>query len=290
MKPIHLLIAIIFMAFTACNKQAKRQAEAEKIVTEWVGKTIQFPDDMTLSVYGRDTLVPNLHNTPYRILLYVDSTGCTDCKLKLYEWQKLIAEADSSLLHGKISFIFCFQPKNRENLIFTFRRDRFNYPVYIDERNEIQQLNQFPSKQSFQCFLLNSKNKVISIGNPTINPGIWKLYKEIITGKIADTKPVTTVTAENPEVELEAIEQGKKQKAVFWIKNTGSKPLVISDVKTSCGCTIAHWDKAPIASGKTAQISTEIEIKEKGYFNKTISVYCNTDDSPVTLNIKGTSL
>ena len=42
MKPIHLLIAIIFMAFTACNKQAKRQAEAEKIVMPKTKRIIFF--------------------------------------------------------------------------------------------------------------------------------------------------------------------------------------------------------------------------------------------------------
>ena len=276
------------MAFTACNKQAKRQAEAEKIVTEWVGKTILFPDDITLSVYGRDTLVPNLYNTPYRILLYVDSTGCTSCKLKLYEWQKMMTEADSTL-KGKLSFIFCFQPKNQNDLVYLLLRDRFNYPVYIDNQNKIHQQNQFPANQLYQCFLLNEQNKVISIGNPAQNPGIWKLYKEIISGKISDTGPVTSVTAENLEVELEAIAPGGKQKVIFRLKNSGDYPLVISDVKTSCGCTTAHWNKAPIVPGETTQISTEIEIKEKGYFNKTVSVYCNTDDSPLTLTIKGTT-
>ncbi len=286
MKPVHLFIAALFIAFTACNKQAKRQAEAEKIVTEWLGKTIQFPDDMTLSVYGKDTLVPDLLNTPYRILLYVDSTGCTSCKLKIYEWQKLIAEADSTL-KGKVSFIFFFQPKNRDDLFYSLKRDRFTYPVYIDDNNKTQGLNQFPADQAYQCFLLNNKNKVISIGNPVLNPGIWKLYKEIINGKITDTDPSTSVTIENPTIELKEITRGEKQKVIFKLKNSGDHPLVISDVKTSCGCTTAGRNKAPVVPGETAKITTEIEIKEKGYFSKTVSVYCNTADSPLILTIKG---
>ena len=286
MKPVHLFIVALFIAFTACNKQAKQQAEAEKIVTEWMGKTIQFPDDITLSVYGKDTLVPDLLNTPYRILLYVDSTGCTSCKLKIYEWQKLIAEADSTL-KGKVSFIFCFQPKNRDELLYSLKRDRFTYPVYIDDTNKTQGMNQFPADQSYQCFLLNSQNKVISIGNPVLNPGIWKLYKEIITEKITEGDPRTSVSVKNPVIELKSIEKAEKQKVIFLLKNSGDHPLVITDVKTSCGCTTAGWNKAPVVPGETAKITIEIEIKEKGYFSKTVSVYCNTADSPLILTIKG---
>jgi hypothetical protein len=72
-----ILSAILF----SCNKKRNKYGEAEKTVTEWMDKTIQFPDKMVLSVYGRDTLSTSFPDTPYKILLYTDSTGCTSCKL-----------------------------------------------------------------------------------------------------------------------------------------------------------------------------------------------------------------
>jgi hypothetical protein len=40
----------------------------------------------------------------YKVLLYVDSVGCTSCKLRLWDWKALIAEADSAFA-GKLSFL-----------------------------------------------------------------------------------------------------------------------------------------------------------------------------------------
>lgn len=73
----------------------------------------------------------------------------------------------------------------------------------------------------------------------------------------------------------------------FQLKNAGNTPLVISDVKTSYGCTSAKWVKQPIEQGKTTTITAEITLEETGYFEKTISVYCNVEDSPILLTVKG---
>jgi hypothetical protein len=287
MSQKNIFIFLMLISLFACNKKDDRQAEAEQIVTEWVGKTIQFPDNVSFSVYERDTLLSGFYSSPYKILLYVDSTGCTSCKLKLYEWQKLIAEADTALA-GKLSFVFCFQPKNKDELLFLFKRDRFNYPVVVDETNRINQLNGFPQKAEFQCFLLDNDNKVISVGNPTLNPKVWDLYKQIISGKIsADNNGITQVEVINKEIQLDNIEAGKKQAMTFKLKNIGNTALVISDVKTSCGCTNADWEREPIEKGKSTAISAEITLDETGYFSKTLSVYCNVENSPIILTVKG---
>lgn len=287
MSQKNIFIFLMLISLFACNKKNDRQAEAEQIVTEWVGKTIQFPDNVSFSVYERDTLLSGFYSSPYKILLYVDSTGCTSCKLKLYEWQKLIAEADTALA-GKLSFVFCFQPKNKDELLFLFKRDRFNYPVVVDETNLINQLNGFPQKAEFQCFLLDIDNKVISVGNPTLNPKVWDLYKQIISGKInADGNGITQVEVINKEIQLDNIKAGKKQAMTFKLKNTGNTALVISDVKTSCGCTNADWEMKPIEKGKSTTISADITLDETGYFSKTLSVYCNVENSPIILTVKG---
>ncbi|NCB70120.1 MAG: DUF1573 domain-containing protein [Bacteroidia bacterium] len=287
MSQKNIFIFLMLISLFACNKKDDRQAEAEQIVTEWVGKTIQFPNNMTFSVYEKDTLLSGFYSSPYKILLYVDSTGCTSCKLKLYEWQRLIAEADTALA-GKLSFVFCFQPKNKDELLFLFKRDRFNYPIVVDETNLINQLNGFPQKAEFQCFLLDIDNKVISVGNPTLNPKVWDLYKQIISGKInADNNGITHVEVINKEIQLDNIKAGKKQAMTFKLKNTGNTALVISDVKTSCGCTNADWEREPIEKGKSTAISADITLDETGYFSKTLSVYCNVENSPIILTVKG---
>ena len=283
-----VFLLLVTVTLFACNKKGKRNTEAEKIVAEWVGKTIQFPADIPLSVYGKDTLLPGFHSTPYKILFFVDSTGCLGCKLGLSEWQKLIVETDSALA-GKLSFVFYFQPKNRNDLVSKFLRDGFNYPVLIDQTSNLNQQNHFPDKPEYRCFLLDDENKVISVGNPTTNPKVWDLYKQIITGKqnVQHKKKNTNVVVINREVKLKDIKTGVKQAMVFKLKNTGTMPLIISDVKTSCGCTNANWEKQPIVTSETTPIKAEITLEKAGYFEKTISVYCNVENSPIILTVKG---
>lgn len=75
--------------------------------------------------------------------------------------------------------------------------------------------------------------------------------------------------------------------AVFTIKNEGDKPLVISNVTTSCGCTVADWTQTPIAPGATGMVSSTFDAKALGHFRKSIGVYCNASDRPVYLTLRG---
>ncbi|GHT28790.1 hypothetical protein FACS189432_07220 [Bacteroidia bacterium] len=167
-------------------------------------------------------------------------------------------------------------------MTYLLKRDGFNYPVFIDMDNRINQLNHFPSEQSYQCFLLNKDNKVIMIGNPVLNPKIWELFKKQISGNKITTQQekLTSVEADKTTYNFGNILLGESSKAVFQLKNIGDFPLIINHVSTSCGCTAVEWDKQPIESGKTAEIKVEIKPEEDGYFNKTISVYCNAKESP----------
>jgi len=177
----YLMIVLLFLC--ACKKDGRLQT-ARQIVAEWTGKEILFPEGMPCQSLGRDTLCINLYSSSYKILLYVDSTGCSSCRLKLPEWKQIIAEADS-LFAGEVDFLFFFQPKKQDEkeLQFLFRQYGFQHPVFIDTNNEIDKLNTFPSQLDFQCFLLGRDNKVLMIGNPSVNTGIWQLFKRYIAEK-----------------------------------------------------------------------------------------------------------
>jgi hypothetical protein len=178
-----LLSVILFVSFQC--KENKKHAEASRVVKEWMGKTIQFPEDAQCNILGKDT-IPGLcsgaFHKEYKILLYVDSSGCSSCRLRLFQWQQLIEEA-GRLFEGSLSFLFFFQPKNKQEMDFLFQRDKFAHPVFIDMNNTINRLNHFPPQEEYQCFLLDKGNKVLIVGNPTFNSKIWELYKEQISGE-----------------------------------------------------------------------------------------------------------
>ena len=75
--------------------------------------------------------------------------------------------------------------------------------------------------------------------------------------------------------------------ATFTVKNDGNKPLVISNVTTSCGCTEADWTKDPIAPGAKGVITTTFDAKALGHFYKDIGVYCNASARPIYLMLRG---
>ena len=73
----------------------------------------------------------------------------------------------------------------------------------------------------------------------------------------------------------------------FVIKNKSSRHLEISEIKTSCGCTIASTDHNTIAGGKEATIKVVFDAKQLGHFQKDIWVYVKGEKKPLELTMKG---
>ena len=146
---------------------------------------------------------------------------------------------------------------------------------------------------AFQTFLLNSDNKVLAIGNP-INPKVKELYLKIIQSEKIGRKDESKVTRTKANIGRTLVPLGKfdwrkEQKAVFVLKNTGDKPLVIQDVVTSCGCTSAEYFKKPVRPNDSLELCVTYKAEHPEHFDKTITVYCNTASSPIVLRIIGTA-
>lgn len=74
----------------------------------------------------------------------------------------------------------------------------------------------------------------------------------------------------------------------FVFFNKGDKPLIISNVHTSCGCTSPAWQKEPIAPSKAGYIDVSFDPRDRpGAFTKSIVVTSNATLQPVTLYISG---
>jgi len=200
-------IIFLFLFFYSCSENKRKQTIRE-VVAEWTGKQILFPEGIPCQSLGRDTFCINPANQNYKILLYVDSAGCSSCRLKLFEWKQIIEDADTSFSE-QVDFLFFFQPKKQDEreLQFMFRNNGFNHPVFIDRNCEIDRLNKFPSQTEYQCFLLDADNKVIMVGNPSLNTGIWQLFKKYISG---ENKTVLT--------------RGIKEESLTFLKNPTLPP------------------------------------------------------------------
>ena len=77
----------------------------------------------------------------------------------------------------------------------------------------------------------------------------------------------------------------------FTIKNIGSKPAVIYNVASSCGCTNVNWSKEPLMPGKAGKISVTYSNDEGAYpFDKSLTVYVSDVKKPIILKVRGVSV
>lgn len=74
----------------------------------------------------------------------------------------------------------------------------------------------------------------------------------------------------------------------FEFTNTGKEPLVLSNVRSSCGCTVPKWTREPILPGQSGTINVKYDTRRMGAINKHITVLSNAKTSSVVLRIKGT--
>lgn len=97
-----------------------------------------------------------------------------------------------------------------------------------------------------------------------------------------------TMTFEKTTIDYGNVQAGTDGHRVFTFENTGDKPLIISKVSTSCGCTVPEWSKNPILPGKKGSIKVGYNTNIVGNFNKTVEVYSNdSKKSRMVLFIKG---
>ncbi|MFK5981336.1 MAG: DUF1573 domain-containing protein [Flavobacteriaceae bacterium] len=107
---------------------------------------------------------------------------------------------------------------------------------------------------------------------------------------------VSFVTQANAQAKIEfksetidygEIEKGSDGVRVFEFTNTGDEPLIISEVKSSCGCTVPSKPDGPVAPGASSTISVKYDTKRVGPIRKTVTVYSNASQAIISLKIKG---
>jgi hypothetical protein len=97
-----------------------------------------------------------------------------------------------------------------------------------------------------------------------------------------DTSSYTTLEwLDSTTQDLGKIKEGSVVEISWKFKNTGDKPLVISNAVGTCGCTIADKPKEPIAPGKEGVIKAKFNSQNQGPIaHKTVTVEANTKPAP----------
>ncbi len=102
------------------------------------------------------------------------------------------------------------------------------------------------------------------------------------------TQPTTTIQYESEKYNFGVVDEGEVVKHVYKFKNTGNEPLIISNAKGSCGCTVPTWPKEPVPPGGTGELKVEFNSKGKpGPQSKRVTVTANTTPTETFLEISG---
>ena len=280
-----LYILLLLSLLTACKENNKEKFAL--LVQEWQGKEIVFPQNMAFTRFVTEPVDYRIPDAEYKVLVYVDSVGCTSCKLQLLKWKELIAHVDSAT-NGNVPFIFIFQSKDDRELRYILKCDNFDRPVCIDRNNRFNSSNRFPQDITFQTFLLDKDNKVKVIGNPVHNLAVRDLYLKQITGmQYQEALPKTTLETDKAEYDLGTVKEGTTKKQTVTVRNTGTSVFKLKGFTTSCDCTEATCDWKELQPGESGTVTVSYEAEQPGEFYRTVEIYGNIPNNSLMVSFIG---
>lgn len=110
-----------------------------------------------------------------------------------------------------------------------------------------------------------------------------------VAGANAQTQTGPVIDFDKDVHDYGTIEQHSNGVCEFTITNTGTEPLIISQAKGSCGCTVPSYEKEPIMPGSSSTIQVKYDTKRVGPINKSVTISSNAVNAPTkVLRIKGT--
>lgn len=99
--------------------------------------------------------------------------------------------------------------------------------------------------------------------------------------------PLPVLQWETTEHDFGTINEGEEVRKIYTFTNTGEAPLIIENVRPSCGCTAPSWTKTPVPVGGTGEVEVLFNSKGKpNAQNKTVTVIANTWPQNTTLRFK----
>jgi hypothetical protein len=97
-------------------------------------------------------------------------------------------------------------------------------------------------------------------------------------------QPSTTIALSESNFDFGNVKKGDKVQHIYEVTNTGKNPLVISEVKPGCGCTVPDFTKEPIMPGKKGKITLHFDSSNfDGNVNKYADVFANVEKAPIKL-------
>ena len=280
---IYLSILILTIIVTSCAQNDK--ARVMEHVGQWFGRHLHLPTHIIDALTG-DTI--SMSDSEFTILTYIDSLGCTRCKMKLHRWNEFLGSLDS-ITESDVVALMVIHTSDSRGIRYQLKIDGYEYPSYIDSTDIINKHNAFPSELMLQTFLLDSSHHVIAVGNPVYNNRIANLYRDIISGgKIVTQAGSIGIMVNVRSLDIGDIHLGETANHNFVLKNVSGDTVNIRKMISSCDCTVAEVENTLIVPGDSATIYVSFkEDSITGRFNRTVHVFYDQFTNPTKLEITG---
>jgi hypothetical protein len=83
------------------------------------------------------------------------------------------------------------------------------------------------------------------------------------------------------------IDKGSDGERIFIFTNIGDQPIIIKNIKSSCGCTVPEKPEKPVMPGEKGEIKVSYDTKRVGGFSKSITIFSNATEAAKVIRIKG---
>lgn len=247
-----------------------------KTIKNLIGTKIKFPDNMPIQIQGT-YIKDDFSDTDYKIVTYIDSTGCTECRMKLQEWNDVIAELKSI---GDVNFLMLINSHKPNMVNHIIKNNQFSYPICCENAKLFERINNLPLDSDYHTILLDDENKIVAIGNPILNPKIYQLFRQIISnGKDEISNEIKL--CRNPVRSLGIVSTNDTIKIPFCLINRDSVDYKIQKLVPSCNCTTAYSTTNSIKRGETCELEViYISDNNSGFFQQYVDIYFYEKEKP----------
>jgi hypothetical protein len=127
-------------------------------------------------------------------------------------------------------------------------------------------------------------------GIPTDGQSISAIVRNPVSADATevDTSQLARFSFAEEIFDFGEIDEGGVVQHTFSFTNTGAVALLISDVRSTCGCTVADWPRQPVAPGETGTIQARFDTRNKpGRQSKPIIITANTFPAQTRVYLEG---
>lgn len=96
------------------------------------------------------------------------------------------------------------------------------------------------------------------------------------------------ITFEESEFDFGQVKEGEVVEQVYTYTNTGTAPVILSQVSASCGCTTPTYTQTPVLPGKTGEVKVSFDSNgQVGQQQKIVTIVSNAENHVTTVQLKG---